>query len=181
MKLTNNEKTVLELLITDPRASNTELAKDLGISSQGVGKIKRGLKRKEIIESYETTLNYKNIGIRCFALSLVKIMPKAYRRYKETITEVFSHPNIISLINLPQTNISHIILFGFRDVAEYDNFFMQLQEKLPGLIEIKETHVFSNESFIKNSASDLFIKMVKEFGEKKIKPRVPQIKDDLNK
>ena len=103
-------------------------------------------------------------------------MPKAFRSYKKTVNEIFKHPNIILLINVPQTNITNIMLFGFRDIAEYDNFFNLLQSRLPGLVEIKESYVFSSESFIKNSASELFIKMIDEFGEKNIqKPKPPYI------
>lgn len=176
MKLTKNEKTILVSILENSLISNKELSKKLNITTQAVGKIKKNLHSKGILDKYETILDYKSIGIECFALTQVKIMPRAFRSYKKEIKEIFSHPNIIALINIPQTSITHIILFGFRDVAEYDMFFKLLQSRLPGLVEIKESHVFSYDSFIKMSASDLFIKTVKEFGEKNIiHPRPPMI------
>jgi DNA-binding Lrp family transcriptional regulator len=177
MKLNKNEKSVLIALLESPRISAKELAKKLGITTQAVGKIKHNLYVKGIINKYETILDYKKLGIECFAFTLVKIMPKAFRRYKKEINEIFSHQNIISLINIPQTSITNIILFGFRDVSEYDHFFKLLQSRLPGLVEIKDSYVFSYDSFIKNSASDLFIKTIREFGEKDVStPKPPVIK-----
>lgn len=176
MKLTKNEKVLLQEIILNPKISNLSLAEKLGITTQGIGKIKKSLESKGIIDRYETILNYDKLGIKCFALTLVKIMPKAFRSYKGDLDEIFSHPNIIAQINIPQTNITNIVLFGFRDVTEYSNFFRLLQSRLPGIIEIKESFVFSSESFIKNSASDLFIKIIGEMGEENIpKPKPPKI------
>ena len=179
MKLTNNEKILLVDMVLNPRVSNKELSEKLKITPQAVGKIKENLRKKEVIKRFDTILDYDKIGIKCFVLTLVKIMPKVFRSYKKEIKEVFSHPNIITLINIPQTSITNIILFGFRDVTEYDNYFNLLQSRLPGLVEIKESFVFSNESFVKNSASELFIEMVKEFGEKDIiHPKPPKIEQN---
>jgi DNA-binding Lrp family transcriptional regulator len=174
MKLTNNEKTVLNELIINPKITNKELAERLRISVQGIGKIKKSLNNKGVINRFETILDYEKLGIKCFALTLVKIMPKAFRKHKKDIKEIFSHPNIILLINVPQTAITNIILFGFRDVTEYSTFFRLLQSRLPGLIEIKDSYVFSNESFTKNSNADLFMKVIEELGKEKIsKPKPP--------
>ena len=179
MKLTKNDKTVLEMLVENPRIPNKEVSKKLNITTQAVGKIKKSLTNKQIINKFETILDYQKIGIKCFAFTLVKIMPKAFRSYKKEVKEIFSHPNIISLVNIPQTSITNIILFGFRDVTEYDNFFKLLQSRLPGLVEIKESYVFSHDSFIKNSASKLFIKTIREFGEKGIvHPKPPEIEQN---
>ncbi len=179
MKLTKNEKTFLETLIKNPSASNVEIAEKLNITTQGVGKLRKNIDRKGIISRFETILDYEKMDIKFFALTLVKIMPKAFRKYKKEIEDVLSHPNIIALIKVPQTKITNIILFGFRNVTEYDTFFMTLQSKLPGLIEIKESYVFSNESFIKNSPAELFINVIREHGEEKIsKPRPPEIEQN---
>lgn len=179
MKLTHNEKKILERMIENPRVRNKELALDLNISTQAVGKIRKSLDSKGVINRFETILNYEKININCFALTLVKIMPKAFRKYKEDIENILSHKNIISLINVPQTSITNIILFGFRDISEYDTFFRLLQSRLPGLIEIKESYVFSHDSFIKNSAAELFIETIKEFGIKeKTHPAPPIIKQN---
>jgi DNA-binding Lrp family transcriptional regulator len=177
MKLTKNEKILLEMILKNPKISNKEISEELNITVQGVGKIRKNLKNKGLINRYETILSYSKIGIKCFALTLVKIMPKTFRKHRKELDEILSHPNIILLVNVPQTNITNIILFGFRDVSEYSMFFNSMQSKLPGFIEVKESYVFSSESFTKNSAKDLFIKMVQEFGKENLPmPKLDTIK-----
>ena len=41
MKLSHNEKEVLKLLIDNGRVTNTEISNKLGITAQGVGKIRK--------------------------------------------------------------------------------------------------------------------------------------------
>ena len=167
MKLNNNEKRVLSELLVNPKITNKALAKKMKLTAQGIGKIRSGLKNKGVINNYELVLNYEKIGLRCFAFTLVKIMPKAFREYKKKIQEMLSHPNILMSIRLSQTNVTHLVLFGFRDVSEHSRYFELLQSDLPGLVEIKESFVFSNESFIKNSSAALFLKLIREFGDKR--------------
>jgi DNA-binding Lrp family transcriptional regulator len=158
MKLTINEKKIIIAILEEPDVSNKILAQKLGISTQAVGKIKTNLKNKKLIDRHEIILDYNTTGINCFVLTLVKIMPIAFKKYKKEIKEIFSNPNIVTLINIPQTRITNIILFGFRNVNEYSDYFRLVQSKLPGFIEIKESYVFSNDSILKNSSTDLFRK-----------------------
>ena len=74
MKLTKNENNLLELIIKNPKISNKEIAKKLNITSQAIGKIKKNLNNKGLIDGYETILNYKKVDITCFAFTLVKII-----------------------------------------------------------------------------------------------------------
>jgi len=180
MKLTKNEERTLGLILLKPNIKNQEIADKLSLTSQAIGKIKQNLRKKGILKGYEAILDYEKMGIKLFALSLVKIMPKAFRKYeKEEINKMLQPSNVITLFTIPQTNITHIILYAFRDIAEYDNYFRILQSKLAGLIEIKETYVFSNESFIKNSSVDLFFKILSESGKEKEMPAPlkPKIKE----
>jgi len=180
MKLTKNEQKTMELILNNPKIKNQEISDLLGITSQAIGKIRRNLREKGILKGYEAVLDYEKMGIRLFALSLVKLMPKAFRKYnKDEISKIMQPPNVIALFTVPQTTITHIILYAFRGISEYDNYFRTFQEKLAGLMEIKESYVFSNESFIKNSSKDLFFKMLSEMRKEKVMPTPikPRIKE----
>jgi len=171
MKFTKNEQKTLELILDNAKIKNQEIADQLGLTSQAIGKIRGNLRKKNILKGYEAIVDYENMGIRLFALSLVKIMPKAFRKYnKDEINKIIQPPNVIALFTVPQTTITHIILYAFRNIAEYDHYFRTLQEKLAGLMEVKESYVFSNNSFIKNSPRDLFLKILTEMGTEKVMP-----------
>lgn len=180
MKLTRNQEKTLGLILDKPTIKNKEIADKLSLTSQAIGKIRSNLRKKGVIKGYDVILDYEKMGIRLFALSLVKIMPKAFKKYdKEEINKMIQPPNVIALFIIPQTTITHIILYAFRGITEYDNYFRTLQEKLAGLIEIKESYVFSNESFIKNSPKDLFSKILYEMRGEKVMPTPlkPKIKE----
>ena len=107
-------------------------------------------------------------------------MPKAFQKYKkEEIDKMIKPPNVIALFTIPHTTVTHILHYAFRGITEYDNYFRTLKEKLAGLMEIKESYVFSNESFIKNSPKDLFSKILYEMRGEKIMPTPlkPKIKE----
>ena len=53
MKLTKNEVSVLKLLVENPLATNQVTAARLGITPQGVGKIKKQLIEKGFIKNQE--------------------------------------------------------------------------------------------------------------------------------
>jgi len=181
MKLTKNEQKTLELILGNAKIKNREIAERLGLTSQAIGKIRGNLRKKNILKGYEAILDYENMGIRLFALSLVKIMPKAFRKYnKDEINKIIQPPNVIALFTVPQTTITHIILYAFRNIAEYDNYFRTLQERLAGLMEVKESYVFSNNSYIKNSPRELFFKVLSEMGKEKIMPTPlkPKIREE---
>ena len=72
MNFTKNEKKVLKLLLVNSRISDTEIANNLKISSQAVGKIRRKLEQS-VVESYGINLNYSKLGIQTFALALSKL------------------------------------------------------------------------------------------------------------
>ena len=71
MKLTKNEQKTLELILGNAKIKNQEIADQLGLTSQAIGKIRGNLRKKNILKGYEAVLDYENMGIRLFALSLV--------------------------------------------------------------------------------------------------------------
>jgi len=47
MKLTKNEQKTLELILGNPKIKNQEIADQLGLTSQAIGKIRGNLRKKE--------------------------------------------------------------------------------------------------------------------------------------
>ena len=123
MKLTKNEKKVLNLLLDNARITDSAIAIKLKISSQAVGKIRKKLE-STVINSYSTNLSYAKIGIHALAISLSKLTPagldKGELQVEKTLLET---SNIIQVQRLPNSSCTHIILYGFKDLEELDQFF----------------------------------------------------------
>lgn len=180
MKLNKNERFTLMLMIKDSTISNADIAKHLKITTQAVGKIRRQLISKEFIKGQELVLDYEKMGLDLFAIALIKIMPKAFKKFKHKELDKLLQPvNVIYSYTIPQTNVTHIIVYVFRNIGEYDSYFKTLQTQLGEFIEIKETYVFSPNSILKSSSKDLFLKILEEYDKEKLtKPEITKLTED---
>jgi hypothetical protein len=68
MKLSRNEVLFLEILVENPIRTNQDIAKNLKITSQGVGKIRKQLMEKGFIRSHELILDYEKLGINIHSI-----------------------------------------------------------------------------------------------------------------
>jgi len=183
MRLTKNEKKALGLLLNNAKITDSFIANKLKISSQAVGKIRKKLD-STIIDSYAINLNYAKIGIHAFAVSLSKLTPDGLDKGELQIEKMLlGVSNIIQAQRLPNSSCTHIILYGFRDLEELDQFFHSRKnvQNLFKYIENKEVFTFSHNSLIKNDPSALFREVVEEMGSRKKKgiPELEKFKERL--
>ncbi len=158
MKLTENEQFTLRLLVEDPLITNKDIAKKLKITSQGVGKIRKQLYKKGIIKSHELRLDYEKLGVNILAIAMIKILPSVFKKFKKNeLDKVLKQMNVIRSYAIPETDITHIILYAFRNIKEYDSYFRNILEEFGDYVEIKHTFVLSSGSIIKSSSKDMFL------------------------
>ncbi len=163
MKLNDNEKFVLKCILENPTIPNSKIAEQLNITSQAVGKIRRKLKKEGCIKNQELILDYEKMGVDLHAIALIKILPKASRVFKHhELDRILQPPNVIRSYSIPQTDVTHIMIYAFRNIGEYDRYFRNLQDELGEYFEIKGTYVFSSSSIVKSSSRDLFLKLLNE-------------------
>jgi len=176
MRLTKNEKRVLNLLLDNAKITDSFIANRLKISSQAIGKIRKKLE-SSVIDSYTINLNYAKIGICAFAVSLSKLTPDGLDKGELQVEKILlGVPNIIQAQRLPNSSCTHIILYGFRNLEELD-FFFHSKKNIQGLfryIENKELFTFSHNSLIKNDPSALFREIIEEMGSPK-KKSIPEL------
>ncbi len=163
MKLTLREKFVLSKLLDDPEISNTEISKEMDVTTQAVGKIRRRLHKSGIIKGQELVIDYEKLGLGLVVIVLIKIMPKAFKKFSKAKLDKLLQPrNCIQSYGIPKTNVTHIMIYAFRNIDEYDSYFKALLTELGDYIEIKNTYVISPKSIIKSSNKDLFLKTIEE-------------------
>lgn len=175
MQLTKNEKETLKLLLNNSKSTDSEIASKLKISSVAVGKIRRKLE-SSVIESYTVNLNYAKLGIQAFAIAIAKLTEQGLEKGElEVEQELIKNSHIISVYRIPKASSTHIILYGFKDLNELDDFFhsSKFKAKLHDLIETNELFTFSHNSLIKNSPTQLFYEVIDSLGE-----QIPKIKFD---
>jgi DNA-binding Lrp family transcriptional regulator len=165
-----NEVEVLKMLIANPGASNTTIAKKIGITSAGVGKIKDKLERNGIIADYNVDVKLDHIGLTTYAIVHVKVSDDgwSYKNGMGVQEFIASNRNIISVFRVPGRQITHILVCLFRNVKELDSFLGTIQSQLSRYVEIAETYVFSVDGVVKDNCKDLLIEILEEGDEKRM-------------
>ncbi len=134
----------------------------MGISPQAVLKIRNKLEDLGIIEGYTPLINYQKIGITILVWARIKFLPSTWHEYSEM--EIFkiinNHPNIIWACRIPESDSTHILLFGFKDIDQMDNHFIMMQSKLSKIVEIKKIYPFSVQRIVKDTSLGLFINLL---------------------
>ena len=167
MKLTKNEVSVLKLLVENPLATNQVTAARLGITPQGVGKIKKQLIEKGFIKNQEMSVDYEKLGINIHAIALIKILPSVFKKFKNNeLDKVIKPLNAIRSYAIPETDVTHIIIYAFRNIKEYESYFRDILENFGDYVEIKHTFVFSSGSIVKSSAKLMLMDVLRKLEEK---------------
>lgn len=176
LKLTRNEKTVLKALIINGRVSDSEVAKKIGVTAQAVGKIRRKLEKLELIKGYTTIVDYDQLGIKAFAVALFKYSHEIVGQLGDgDIRERIQGPHIINFYRVPEGDVTHIVVYGFRSLDELDHYFHALQTERGHISEIRKLYVFSSRSLMKSSPQELLIKIIDEMGKETLaRPMKPK-------
>lgn len=172
MKLTENDKKALRALLLNARISDAEIARQLNVTTQAARKIRQKLENEKIIKRYAAILDYEKLGVKAFAIAMMRATPEAFDKLGvDVVQRGAKDPNIINFFRIPRGDVTHIALFGFRDLTELDNYFHIIQTKFAKYFEIRRIYVFSNKSLLKQSAAQLFEKIIEEFGKERFLPK----------
>ena len=175
MKLTKNEKRTLKFLIENGRATDADIARSLNITPQAVGKIRKKLETDGIIRGYTTSVDYEKVGVKVMAIALFKFTAEARKTIltEEDITQRIKGPHIVGFYRLPEGDVTHMVVYGFRSLEEMDHYFHILQTERGHISEIKELFIFSSKSIRKASDKELLIKVIEESGHESMARPIP--------
>jgi DNA-binding Lrp family transcriptional regulator len=150
LKLTNNEKKVLRKIIEEGRIADTDMAKSLKISQQGIFRIRRKLEDSGIIEGYYPNINFKKIGINLIQVLGVKLNPIVWKTKKEPeiALQFRKIPYVFHAYRITGYDITYMLTLGFKDIHQKDRFLKKLETLFIDQMEIKWSYNFSVENII---------------------------------
>jgi len=174
MKLTRNERRVLKFLIENGRTQDANIAKELNITPQAVGKIRRKLESESVIKGYSTIVDYEKLDIKVLAVALFKFTQESRKNLKErNIDERVKGAHIINFYRVPEGDVTHIVTYGFRSLEELDHYFHVLQTERGHISEIRKLYILSAKSLRKNSDQELLAKIIDEMGHETLARPLP--------
>lgn len=149
---------MLKLLVKNPSSTNQELSDMVGVTPQGIGKIRKQLLEKGYIKTHELGLDYEKLGINIHAIAMIKILPSVFKKFKKNkLDNVLQPINAIRSYAIPETDVTHIIIYAFKDIKDYESYFRNILEEFGDYVEIKHTFVLSSGSIIKSSSKLMFL------------------------
>jgi Lrp/AsnC family transcriptional regulator, leucine-responsive regulatory protein len=167
--LSKNERNVLMQLAENSRKTDIDIAKELGITSQAVGKIRRKLENNEVIKSYDLNVDLEKVGINIISIAMIKLLRPAWNKGIEYLKErEEDSAHVISAYMVTKADFSMIVIYGFKNIVENEQYFTELQMKHDE-IELTDTYTFSTSSVLKQSFKEL-IKSVLKGPDQQVKP-----------
>ncbi len=146
-KLSENERRVLLYLLDNAKATDSEIAGKIGITPQGVRKIRLKLEQ-HYIDQYRTIISYETIGIEVFAIAEMKVHNKS----------ILSEKHIIGAFEVNESLVTHIFILGFSSLQELDEYKILVQHSA----EIQNIYVVSKRGFLHNSPVELMRYMLQK-------------------
>lgn len=161
-KLTKNDQEVLKQIVKHAKLPDSDIARKMGLSSQAVFKIRHKLEEKGIIKGYQPVIDLRKLGIRVMSILVIKLTPEVWERYTDDqiSARISKIPHIIDAYRVLESNASHILLMGFKDLGQMDIYLAKMQTRFAREIEIKAIYPFSTEKMIIRSPVGLLYEIL---------------------
>lgn len=150
---TRNEKIVLKKIIEQSKVPDLEIANKMGLSQQAIFKIRHKLEKVGVIKGYMPIIDFKKIGIETLVVIGIKLTSYIWEKYsEEQISErIQKIPQVIIAYRIPESNISHLLVLGFKNIDHKDRYLMTLQSKYFKEIDVVHVYPFSVDRIIKSN------------------------------
>jgi len=146
---------------------DTEIAKKMNLSPQAVFKIRKKLEECGIIKGYQPIIDLKKIGIDVMVNLVIRLKPVVWDTYSDNqISERIKQlPHVINAYRVLEARASHVILMGFKDLAQMDKYLAKIQTKFAKEIDILAIYPFATDKIITESRVGLLYEIIdkKEF------------------
>lgn len=156
MNLSSNEKNVMKLLLGNARATDTEISRQIGLSTTGVGKIRKKLESRGLVERYGVELDIEALGLNVLTVVRYNVLARAWEAHGENINTILaSSPNCVGCIRLQGGGSTHLVMYAFSDVRSAEGYLNAVQSELYDYLEVKDVCHLLVQDILKNDTSGL--------------------------
>ena len=140
--LTKNDQEVLKSILEQAKLPDAEIARKMRLSQQAIFKIRNKLENKGIIQGYMPIINFKKIGINVLTVLEIRIKTEVWKKLSEeqVSQRLREIPQIITALRTPESEFTHFLIMGFKNMDQKDRILMKIQTKFSDELEIK--HVY---------------------------------------
>jgi DNA-binding Lrp family transcriptional regulator len=128
MKLSKREREVLYELLLNGRASDQEIAKEIGTSRPTVAKIRKRLEEEGIIISYHPVIDYEKIDLHINAITMFRWKDYSSKKELEHVTNYITQcKEVILFLRGEGMQKSKVLVSVHKDLKSYEEFIRALK------------------------------------------------------
>ena len=136
------DKRILEILQTQGRVSNVQLAAEVGLSPSAVLERVRKLEERGIIERYVTILDNRKLGLGTIAFVAVSLNLHHQDSIENFHEFVRANANILECFHVAGSE-DYLLKVYTRDVEDYERFLLTRLTRTKGIDKVKTMFVLS--------------------------------------
>ncbi len=141
MKLDRYDRRILEVLQTDGRISNQDLADRIGLSPSPCLRRVRALEESGLIIGYRAMLDARKLGLTLLALvhiSMDRHTPERFARFDAAVSEL---PEVLECLLITGQEADYQLKVIVRDMEAYQSLLLQKITRIEGVSGVHSSFV----------------------------------------
>jgi DNA-binding Lrp family transcriptional regulator len=138
LSLDRKDLAILAELTTNARASHTELASKVGLSSTALARRQERLEDEGYIRSYEATLDLSLFGLTITVLVRIALESQSEEALKAFEAEVVKCPSVVRCFLMSGTD-DYILIVLARDIQDFERIHRTELSRLPRVARVQSS------------------------------------------
>ena len=133
MKLDRTDRRILEIMQTDGRISNLELAEAVGLSPTPCSRRVKRLQDSGLIDGHVTLLNQSRLGLKLTAyigISMDRHTPERFEAFEQQVIE---YPEVMECSVVTGQSADYLLKAVVPDMEYYERFLLGKLTRIPGV------------------------------------------------
>ena len=132
------DRKILNLLQTDARIANVDLAEQVGLSPSPCARRVKGLEEGNTISRYVTLINQKQVGLPVSVFISVTLEKQVEKSLEDFERAIAGRPEVMECY-LMTGDADYLLRVVAADLDEYEKFLIHHLTRVPGVSSIKSS------------------------------------------
>ncbi len=141
MKLDRTDRRILELMQTNGRISNLELADAVGLSPTPCSRRVKRLEESGIIEGHVTLLDQSRLGLKLTAFITIAMDRHTPDRFESFEQQVSAFPEVIECAVVTGQSADYLVKAVVPDMEYYEAFLLGKLTRIEGVTGVQSSFV----------------------------------------
>lgn len=141
MELDRYERKILQLLQSDGRITNQELAERVGLSPAPCLRRVRSLEERGIISGYRALLDARKLGFNLIALLQISMDRHTPERFENFDAKIRELPEVLECLLITGQDADYMLKVVVKDMESYQNLLLNKITRIEGVSGVHSSFV----------------------------------------